>query len=511
MAGAHAGWFSVWMFTNQTGPLTMGSMRGVQMLVEDLAPAFDKLQTAVEHCFAKQSTDAPVEQPTLVVDTEIEEEVDEIGEIDLDADEKEAERLAAATAELAARKQKMVDGFRYHWQYVYDCARLFSDLPPQSPQPAVLAVRAGANLWVRPRTANPWSAGAALPDAYDFVTRLPTAGMLDLQRYRTIIVQDPGPVRDATISAVDDWLKTTPGLLYIHARISSANTIKDATVADHQTPLVRDWPWEADLRLVTQDAEGRPKLMSQTFDGPAGPVTAAAAESCGHVEITGTHAKALLTRQNRPVLVRWRHPQYKGVVLIDTCEYPDANYIAVVRSVINKSAADGVGIKMTGPLLHETVAAAGGLKGTATTRYHRPLQETPPLSGIELLTGDADPEAGNGRGTLVAPSFAGRHVLVRDGVHVFSAAPFKHVNATGDLELAATGLLRVTTPAGAAITLSDDGVLPVVEPEDAAAWMFTSTAPGVLKLPAADDAPRVTRYVRASSAVHIAVGTGEEP
>jgi len=331
---------------------------------------------------------------------------------------------------------------------------------------------------------------------------------LQLSRYRTVIVQDTGPIRDSTIENLTVWLRDTPGLLYVHRFVNADNELKDATVADHVSPHALDWPWEQDLETVPGTNKGRPTLTVVNLTGESGALAVTMCPASGHVNVTGENARTLLARDGKPVLVLWQHPKHKGAVLLDTVEYGDAVYIETVRDAINRLAGNGIGVAMNGPLLHETIADQG-LTASATTRYHKQLQATEPLDGIELLTGELNPDTGTSRGTVVTTTFTGKYVVATGALHAFASRPFTVAETKGNaMRLASPGLIRVTGPDQTTRILDDTGQpLPAVDPETPHDWMFLQNTPGIIPAPGRKPGDRATWYVRATEPIRVTVKT----
>lgn len=200
IAGADTGWFSTWLFVKPDFKKTsMSRLRGQQVWVEDIAWDSEILARAVHYSFyglteVKEEVKIPT-APTGGGD--LLGEWDD-GGLELDDPElaREAKRLKQQTA-LDSKNREAMDGLRngllFYQQYVYDCARIFSSLPRRHPKPKALAVRPGINVWTwAEHKLCPLVPGQAILNEYDFLCDINVAPLVGLDRYKYIVVHDPG-------------------------------------------------------------------------------------------------------------------------------------------------------------------------------------------------------------------------------------------------------------------------------------------------------------------------------
>ena len=117
------------------------------------------------------------------------------------------------------------------------------------------------------------------------------------------------------------------------------------------------------------------------------------------------------------------------------------------------------------------------------------------LTGVDLLSGVENPEVGSRLASAVAAAdYAGKYVVVKQGLRVLGERPLRWQALPGGLRLTCDGLVQVTAAGGAAkIRAADGASLPAVEGADEIlAWLVAGDQPGLAVLPAADNRGPVT-------------------
>ena len=508
LAGADAGWFSIWIWVEKDFGGGMMNLRGVTTLPEDLLPDSPVLQRAIAYSFqgaAEDHADKPATAPTAKT-PELSEEED-FG--DLDQPAQAAAKAQAVGDQIAADKERFRLGYNFYRQYVYDCARVFADLPRQRYRAPALYVRPGTSVWTMPTTPHPLVPGEALLSRYDFLGNLNHVTDVGLAGYRLLVVRDPGALRDSTIAAVTEWLRKQPGVLYISRQLAADNAAEAATTADHDGKLDRDWPWEADVQIAPLAKPAALKALSLT--GPAAPLAVAGGVVSSHFTVAGKDAATILSHDGAPCLVVWRRPgEFKGAVVFDGVESASKEYLVHLRALLQKLHADhGVGLPLDGPALVETLATPE-LSAAAATSYYRAAQEPRRYPGIDLLSGEADPEVGTGRaGAIVAPKLTGKWVAARPGLVAMGERPLEDVrDEDGGLGLKCAGLVRAAAGVNAVTVKTADGSpLPVIT-EDVPRWLVEGAGPGLVVWPlgpATAANPRTITYFRTPARVLLVV------
>lgn len=510
LAGAQTGWFSTWIFVAHDFKGSGLSMSGVQILMEDITPDSALLRRGIDYAFRG------VDKVYDLKDTKKPDLQDKEG-AEGNSPEEDLEDPAAKADEIKARIEKekatMLSGFLFYGQYLYTCARLFQDLPRPATTLPALIVRPGISVWTPGAPLAPIP-GQDVLSSFDAVCDINTLAGLTLAKYRCIAVEPPPVFRDATLAAIGAWLKETPGLLYVHGQLSPDNAAEESTPEDMDARLQRDWPWEADVTAQAATAAAKPQgkaaagAATVALTGEAGPLELAAAQVTTTYACNGGRAKVLLAHNDQPVLVLWRHPDYRGAVLFDGMSLCGADYLQALRRVINNlKAKDGIGLELTGPALYQAIQD-GPVTALTTSGYYANAKERLPLQGLDALTGEANPTLGPGRdAAILLTEFTGRYAAAHDGLGVLADKPLEGVEKQPKaLRLKTAGLLRVATLGGTPqVQTAAGAALPEVPADKATAWLLTGTADGLLVQPfsAKDPARGSVTYVRSAQPVRI--------
>lgn len=464
MAGADTGWFSVWFWVAPDGAPTSG----VQMVVEDLVPAAPKLEAGIRFSFAGI-------EKRIVRKNQPEPEIEATGEKPEDsllaelAGNSPEDQQAKANLEVENTKDAFRLGFNAYRHYVYDCARIFASLPRTQAKPQALFVEPNVSVWTRPASGNPLVPAAALLNEYDYLTDLNIAAELDLSQYRMIVVHRPELLRDATIEAITNWLRDVPGVLYVSSNIPYDNSLEFSTPQDLDGKLQKNWPWEKDIsiKLLPEAKQSANSTLVSTF------------------EITGGKVKPLAKLEGQTCLAAWSDPKnFKGAVVFEGVESASKEYLATLRQTLNKLNSDqGVGMPINGKLLHESYRdAALGMTAAATTGYYYDTMDRSNLEGFDTLTGETDPQVGEGRsGALILKKLQGKYLHTEDGVTFLFEQPGFEVKKTKDgWAVKSDGQIRISGDISKlAITTKSGKELP--EPEKPAWWIVAGQEPGLMK------------------------------
>jgi hypothetical protein len=443
LAGAEAGFFTSWLFTaKDTPPGAFGFWVGV----EDLQPGSSTLQKGIEHCFGgieeMYRFEATAGKPQLKVPDTAEEKPDEVDKVleGRDVDKEAHERVLKEMERLRV-------GFHLEQKQQYDIARALAGLPRPQPRHEALFVC-------------PWDGIPQFDVAgdYDFLVQVNKLADQDLGTYRLIGIARHGdsPLQDRTIEALTAWLRDQPGLLYIRGTLLADNSAEASTPEDHDGVLQRDWPWEADV----------------ICDGP-------------NYRVTGAGAHVLRSDEDKPRLVLWKKPGFKGAVLFDQATQDAAEFRAVLDKIVVEHR---VGLALQGPV-GMLRGERDGVTGVAST-YGAPEPFT--VKGVDLLTGEANPVVQKGRSAaVVAADCSGTFTASFNGVSVLCDRPMTKVERiAGGLRVECSGLIRVGSVTGAVVASPEgDGPVPTVEgDEKVVEWLLFGKAPGiaVVKVPGSD-------------------------
>lgn len=497
MAGADVGWWSYWVAHDPTwkeGDAEKGQGLSPGSLFTDSAV----LSNALDHVFQNVA-----KLDSAKADQKKKPALDDLSDLDLDAEEHAAGAAKEQIAGIEAEKTVMYRGFLYYGMYLRDCARVFAGLPRQHPKPEALAIRPNDGIWSVSEKDAPQIPGMALLNQYDFLCDLNQTATLDLSRYRLIMVHNPGGLlRDATLAALTRWLKEQPGLLYIHDDIETDNAAEASVIGDMDGVLKNDWPWEADLTMVTT-TNAVPLKAVKGIGLDVQPAMTAARSVCAYTPRNESARVLASTADGKPLLVLWRRPEtFKGVVLFDGVANAPKAYIEALRGVINQLQKDsGIGLALGGPILHEVLDTTN-LLAAATTRYYAEAKDVKTYKGLDLLTGQLDPVVGEGSsGVMIGREFIGRFVASLSGLAILSTRPLGKIERMeSGIRMQNDGLVRVASETGR-VTIKPEGgaVLPTVK--DPNTWLILGTDEGVATLPVKGSAPLT--YYRCSRPVTI--------
>ncbi len=511
MAGADTGWFSTWVFVSPTFHRAgITKLRGIQVWVEDIGPDTRLLERGIAWSFggvedieAKKLEAPPPEMPDVRLDESKTAPTSEAA--DPDADMQAEAQTSAITQDVQVRREQFKRGFLFYQRYVYDCARIFASLPRVSVRPTALAVRGGVDVWTRPGP-YPLVPGQALLTEYDFLCDVNELGLLDLDRYRYIVVHRPEALRDETIARITRWLREVPGLLVVHLDLPTGNDAEAGTVEDHDGRLANDWPWEADISRAPASGKPAAALKRVAITAPTGTVTVAQLTPAATWRLAGDRARALVTRDGSCLLALWRNaPQFRGAVLFDGVQDASAEYLAELRDVINRLHAEsGVGVRLTEPASAE-VFEGEHIQAVAGSHYYRAVRGEKVLDGLDIMTGDPSPEVSGPRhskAALVANDYIGRFVAASSNVTAISDVPFTSARIDGgDLVVQSPGIIRAASRPGR-VSVSTEGAKPLPEATNSVGWLLFSADEGIARFPRNAEG-RVMTYVRSAAPVRL--------
>ena len=411
MAGADSGWFGFF----GAGKEGRHEEQIFSLHVEDIYPGNPSLENGmtrwaayVETLYRAEVTNIPsVANMTLSIK-------DGDDPLELDLKKPEDHPAIKRAREFRAR---MLQAHLIMGKYVNDCTRVFASLPRLDPKPQALVIHPSGWPYTAP--------GLRLLNAYDYLPDINQAATdLDLSHYRIIAVSgmNDAPLMDATIERVTIWLKEQPGVLYVHGTLSAANTNEASTAAHHDGMLKNDWPWEKDVSLV---------VSNYTVAGP--------------------HAKTLVAGPTGPVRVLWQGPDFKGAVIFDTGT-ADAGDL---RKTMNAIYADKkIGLALNGPASQEVWQEQGLSMANSFAS-----NETNFVKGVDLLTGEANPQVGPGRNSaIVVRDYTGKYIASWNGVAILCDQPITSATAVENgLRVECPGLIRAGSETGAAAVRPEGG------------------------------------------------------
>jgi len=430
MAGAHPGYFyarlalgrdmkpgkgasGVWLFLEQFYPGSATLARAVGHIFKGVAERYDSLEglKALHNSPDAGLSAAGSAEPDPLLEGLM-------GEGKEDPIQRRVQR----------EKEQLRQGLLLERHLACEWARILSDLPPPPvPDPILL---------VGDRRAE--TGALRLPNSFDLLAHVHAIAGQPLGRYRLIAIaqEQPAPVGLEARTNLLAWLRTTPGLLYIHGTLAAA---------EEGPP----WPWVADFRTLPEGYEPlSPQARVLDGEGPRGR------------------------------LLFWQAPSFQGGVLFDAGQ----TSTAVLREQINRlSETRGIGIRLGGPLGIEA-AALNGLRAMVSCR--RATEEEGELQGLDLASGRIRPRLPRNRcGAIVAEGFSGRHVAAGGGVAVVSDRPLRHVQFREEgLEVEWEGLLRAASIQGDVELAMEGGTPPPISGDRALSWLLESDEPGLLRV-----------------------------
>ena len=508
IAGADTGWFSIWAFLPWDWVNAgITSLKGPTVTPEDMTPESPKLRMCIDFAFAgvdnmlrnKQGIAEVAAKPIELQRSTEEKKVDDL----IEAMEKPTGPDSIAK-QVLHDKDAMYAGFQFYRKHLTDLARLFASLPRNNTKSDVLVVQPGLDLW----GGVVGSPATDLLNFYDFLLDINQTARLDLPRYKLIAVKDPGSLTDAAIASLTKWLKETPGVLYVHIDLTADNTHQFGTPEAFDGKLKLDWPWEADLAVVTPPKPAAPPKNDaalQLVAGDGAPFDVPGATVLRTFKLGGANARALLTHDKQPVLAIWRHPQFKGVVVFDGVDGGGMAYSERIRSVLNDlKTKSNLGVALEGQFRHEMLAGNGWIaQTTAGSRVERKLQ------GNDMLTGALNPVVGPYKSAaFVATEFKGRFAASFNGVSVLCDQTIKSIEKVeGGIVIECDGLMQASTVTGKVDVkaVNGDAIKPIAD-EDLNRWVIFDNTAGIATQPtghAKESDPATLVYIRHNGPVTI--------
>ena len=489
-AGAQPGWFSVWIAVDPEFSGGMGDLRGVMLRSEDMADRALLGKAAAFSTRGLVETMASMAKPATDPGASASMNDDDVADLVLDEPE---DPLADYKKQVAEKEAGLVRGFQVYGRYLYDLAALARDLPPVTPTPTALVVEPRLSVWYR---GTAWAdvPGADLLAECDVLQDLNTLPELDADRYRYIAVHDPRRLQDATIERLARWLREQPGLLYIHGDLTADNSREAATAADHDGVLQRNWPWESDLQITP--LEKSVAVKSVTVGGADQAL--AHALRLSDVTTSGDRSTVLATADGKPVLVLWRHPDFRGAVLVDTLEQTDGAWLDILRTQIRELAANAkLEVTLPDQALHQD-ATVDGVSAIAASPYSgKARTPVPAPPGLDWFAGVPVEALSTRREAVVASTaFTGKHVVILGDIAVLSQAELTTATvADGAVTLQASGVIRLMS--SRELTVS-----PTLTSRELD-WLFAETSPGVVHLPPEKGRDAHLYYLRADGPITV--------
>ena len=463
LAGADPGYFYAQLaLSKDIKPGLTAS--GTWLFLEDLYPGSSSLQRAltsmfrgVEELYRTGAEMKAVHEDMAAGRLEAGKDPDDdiMAKLDITDPEKDPFRMRAKSEESRLRW-----GLLLERKLAWDCVRLLADLPRPTQTNGVLLVGD-----MRAETG-----ALRLPSSYDALDRLTALDGQDLSRYRVIAVAhgEAAALRNGTVTGLTDWLRNTPGLLYVRGWINTSNTAEAAVVGDLDGKLEAEWPWVKDVEYAGQ-----------------------------RYRLTGGHAIAV-EGEEAPAIVFWQGPGFKGGVVFDASDLEPGK----LRDVMNRLCAQkGIGAAFTGPMGVEA-AERVGLKAMASCKQGAVTNIL--IEGVDLPTGISDPVLGRERtGVFMGDGFTGTYAASWNGVSVLAERPLRAVKAVeGGLELTCDGLIQAVSVRGRVEARCDGQVPPPVATNNVLAWLLESTQPGWVTVEREDKSGAVT-FVRARGTVRL--------
>jgi hypothetical protein len=453
MAGADPGLFLAYLFMD---PKTKGGITaaGKWLDLESISKDLPNLDSGIEYSFQgvaeiyKNKSVKPVDDP-------------EAAEPDyMDTDDK-AIQIKQINERIEKEKTRLKYGFLLEQQYLYNVARVLSDLPRPAITPPTV-------LWVtntRNAVQLDWF------NTYDVQFQLNSLSLTDLARYRVIGIMgmDKTSLRENTITSITRWLRDQPGLLYLHKSLSSDRANKAGTPDDFIGPLINDWPWANDVAFKD-----------------------------GRWQLTGL-AQIISGTPDAPTLVYWKSDTFRGGVLFDLTLY--INKRKDISELMTKEKIgcllDGIqGIK-TLQIGKITAAAATGGDCDLFT-----------LKGVDLLTGEPNPIITKGRNAaIVADDFLGHYVCAKRGLALLGSQSLTDVTVTDDsIQVTCAGLLQIGSITGHACITTAVGkrALKTVTEDNLIDWLLYGSDEGIATVQTGDRGAVLT-YIRCKEAIMVQV------
>lgn len=507
LAGADTGWFSIWGFMEHDyrgGGIS--GFKGPTITPEEFSPSEplgkSLLDRCIEHAFTGvekvQRNQAEIKkQDPNEVDLEggeTEEGLD-VGELNTD----ESEDVIGKGIDES--KTRLRTGFFFYRKYLYDLARLFRSLPRHSPSPQSLVIHPIQNVWYGSLD----SPGADLPVEFDFLIDINKVNHLDLSRYRFITVQNPAAIEDETIGSITQWLKETPGILYVHLDLTADNTAQSGTLKDFSGRLKLDWPWEKSVAAekVKSDKPGDLKLESD-----AGPTQLSKTWLMSAFKTEGEHYTILGRVGPLAAVVLWKHPDFKGGVLFDGVTGGGGPYRVWLRDQLNTiREKQDIGPKLRGPIRQMLYEGDAFTAASATG-----IGEAFQYAGPDLITGWTRHELGKGSGAAFLPrKMNAPNVVAGNGVAILAENPIQqYENVKGGINIRADGLLQAVSSTGMLGILADGDPVPDIKSDASNEWILKGERDGVFRLTTdRGETPGAIYFIRSRKILSIRVAAPE--
>ncbi len=404
--------------------------------------------------------------------------------------------------EVTAMKANMLIGMQLMIKHIHDCARIFASLPRYIPAPDALAIQPGLYpASVQPLNGRPAIAGRELIGTFDLLPGINLLADHDLSGYRIIVVHNAALLHDETIRALTQWIRNTPGLLLIHMDLTADNAAQAATVTTHDGKLQEDWPWESDFSISADDSEGAARTVAFNLSAGKERIAIQADARVRHAVCHTPRAETLAQIDGKAVMVRWRHPEYRGAVIFDGLRAPSSPYVERLAAEINALAAQGIGRRATG--------RPGALE-VRTDTFHTVINhghgeavlQPDRLTGIDLISGVVDPTVGPGHASAIVPlkNYFHRHLACTPDLVALGELEFSRAEAAeGGMLLQNTGVIQIAGRTPPRVTRASGKPLAQI-PFDFA-WVLNGSDDGVTTYRTAEGS--VLTFVRCREAIRL--------
>ncbi len=239
------------------------------------------------------------------------------------------------------------------------------------------------------------------------------------------------PLRNETILAVNNWLKNTRGLIYIHGKLATANTKEASTPEDHDGKLTADWLWEDAFIYKNGHYTVHSDKQVEVLKGPE------------------EAAKRIL----------WQGRNTKGCVLFSAFK---GNAVRLQKKINRICEERNLELQLGGtPGIQKysddsiTAVATDSKTSTPVT-----------LKGVELYSGNPNPKVGTrATAAIVADGFKGQYTASVNGVAVLSPGILTDCEPVPNgMKVASDDVIRASAVSGPVTVQRVDGkTLPSVE------------------------------------------------
>lgn len=472
LAGGHPGLFAIYLFVHVGWK---GEDFGRWVQLEDLHFGNKSFEEALEHSFRGLGKRYQLLEETKGAKLEsVLNKEDKISSdlLELDASPKKTDPYAAREA---AEKKAMRNGFLLERKLIQDGVNLLSGVPFPPHSHEVLFV--GTDMR---------SPGFDLAADFDCIAKINQLSEKSLSGYRMIGLngQAATPLRDQTVSALVDWLRNQPGLLYVNGWVSTDNQNLAATAKNWQSSLQTAWPWKEDLKPVWS----KRKIGNREVDVIEG------------YDCKLSQAIILERTGGVPSLVFWQGSGLKGGVLFDAGKLAATQLQPVFNRLVEEKK---IGLVFNGPI------GMAGIKASQFSAYVSCSAAAAPfkVQGKDVLSGALNPELKPERsGVLAADSLRGKFAACENGVSVLGKDPIEQIEPIlGGLRIKGGGLTRVGSNSGKVQVVAEGMSLPVIKKESMLDWMFDSQEPGILEIER-DPPYQPTTLVRANGWITVRGG-----